>query len=184
MPAFPSRRALRRQPQQSVTNPPASFGGGFDRLLQALGNATLEQQPVDNNLDGVILAPVERNGFVKRTQLAIDARAQEAILREFLEFLPVLALAAAHDRRENHNAVVRFEGGDCLHDLLGAIGGQWQCPQVGAVRRADGAIDHAQVIVNLSDGTDSGARRASGGFLLDGDGGRKPSTESTSGRSI
>ena len=47
-------------------------------------------------------------------------------------------------------------------------------PQLRAVRRADGAIDHAQVIVNFRDGADGRARRARGGLLLDGDRRRKP----------
>ena len=37
------------------------------------------------------------------------------------------------------------------------------------MRRADRAVDHAQVIVNFGDGAHRRARRARGGFLLDGD---------------
>src|SRR6266481_6902045 len=42
------------------------------------------------------------------------------------------------------------------------------------MRNAHGCIDHAKVIVNFGDGADSGARRARGRFLLDGDRRRKP----------
>ena len=39
-----------------------------------------------------------------------------------------------------------------------------------AMRHADGGIQQAQVIVNLRDGSDRGARAAAGGLLLDGNG--------------
>ena len=60
-----------------------------------------------------------------------------------------------------------------LHDLLGGL------PRDGfaavrAVRRADGAVDHAQVVVDFRDRADRRARRARGGLLLDGDRRRKP----------
>ena len=39
------------------------------------------------------------------------------------------------------------------------------------MRHADGGVEQAQVIVDLGDGADGGARAAAGGFLLDGNGG-------------
>ena len=41
------------------------------------------------------------------------------------------------------------------------------------MRDAHGGVDHAEVVVNLRDGADGGARGARGGFLLDGDRGGK-----------
>ena len=41
------------------------------------------------------------------------------------------------------------------------------------MRDAHGGIDHPEVVVNLRDGADGGARGARGGFLLDGDRGGK-----------
>ena len=45
-------------------------------------------------------------GFVEGAQLAVDAGAQEALAGELLEVLPVLALAAAHDGGQDHDALV------------------------------------------------------------------------------
>ena len=41
---------------------------------------------------------------------------------------------------------------------------------VGAVGHADGSVEEAQVVVDLRDGGDDGARVSAGGTLLDGDG--------------
>ena len=65
-----------------------------------------------------------------------------------------------------------FSAEDRLHNLFGGLAGDGLAA-IGAVRRADGAVNHAQVIVDLGDRADRGARRTRGGFLLDGDGRRK-----------
>ena len=58
---------------------------------------------------------------------------------------------------------------DVLQDLLGGLARNLVAAD-GAMRNADGGVEHAQVIVNFGDGADGGARAAAGGFLLDGDG--------------
>ncbi len=62
---------------------------------------------------------------------------------------------------------------DGLHDLLAGLARDGLAA-VGAMRDANGGVDHAEVIVNFGDGADGGARRARCGFLLDGDRRRKP----------
>ncbi len=59
---------------------------------------------------------------------------------------------------------------DLLQDLLGALARDFDAAG-GAMRDADGGVEHAQVVVNFGDGADRGARAAVGGFLLDGNGG-------------
>ena len=46
--------------------------------------------------------------------------------------------------------------------------------RVGAVRRAGARAEQAQVVVDLGDGADGGARIVAGGLLLDRDRGREP----------
>ena len=145
----------------------------FDGLFQALRDAVFQQQAVHDDLDGVILAAVERNRFVQIDEVAIHAGAHVAGLREFFEFLFVFAFAAADHRREDHDAIVRLQRENGLDNLLGGLPGDGLAA-IGAMRRADGAIDDAQIIVNLGDGADRRARRTRGGFLFDGDGRRKP----------
>src|SRR4029077_12138212 len=59
-----------------------------------------------------------------------------------------------------------------LNNLFARLAGGGRAPAWG-VRDAHGAEEDAEVVVNFGDGADGGTRRARGGFLLDGDGGRK-----------
>ena len=85
------------------------FQRGFDGLLEALRDAIFQQQAIHDDFDGVILAAVERDGFVEIDEVAIHARADVAFLGVFFEFLLVFAFAAANHRREHHDAVVRLQ---------------------------------------------------------------------------
>jgi len=113
---------------------------------------------------------------VEREQLAVDAHANIAILREFLEFFSKSAFSPAHDRREDHDAVVvlaDFAVQDGLHDLFAGLARDGVAA-LWAMRHANGRVDYAEVIVNFRDRADSGTRRTRRGFLLDGDRRRKP----------
>ena len=148
---------------------------GGDGLLEARGYALLDEQAVDDHFDGVIFALVQRRGRVQRIEFTVDAHANVAVQREFFQLFAVGALPAAHDGRENHDAVVglaQFAVQDGLHDLLGGLPGDGLAA-IWAMRHADRRVHDAQVIVNFRDGADGGARRARGGFLLDGDGRRE-----------
>ncbi len=121
----------------------------------------------------MILALVEGRRGVEGIQLAIDAHANVAILRQFFELLAINAFASADDGGEDHDAIVglaevAIENG--LHDLFAGLAGDG-LTAIGAMRHADGAVNDAQIVVNFRDGADGGTRGARGGFLLDGDGG-------------
>ncbi len=115
---------------------------------------------------------VERGGVLDGVELAVDADAGEARLLPFGEFLAILALAAANDRREQVVTAAFGEGHhavDHLADLLGLdreAGG-------GRVGDADARPQQAQIIIDFGDGGDGRARVAAGGLLLDRDGGRE-----------
>ena len=53
-----------------------------------------------------------------------------------------------------------------LQDLFGGLARDF-VSAVGAMRHADGRVQHAQIIVNFGDGADGRARAAVGGLLLD-----------------
>ena len=93
----------------------------LDGFFEPIGDAVLQQQPIDYDFDRVILAAIERDGLVEAFQLAIHARANEAGLREFLEFLFVFTFAPAHYRRQHHDAIVGLERHHRLHYLLGGL---------------------------------------------------------------
>ena len=152
------------------------FERGGDGLLEARGDALLDEQAVDDYFDGVVLALVDNREIVERVKLAVDAHADVPVLREFFEFFTKSAFSPPHDWREDHDAVVvlaDFPVQDGLDDLLAGLARDGLAA-VGAMRDADSRVDDAQVIVNFRDGADGGARRARGGFLLDGDRRRKP----------
>src|SRR6267142_4182898 len=146
---------------------------GSDGLLETRGDALLDEQPVDNDFDGVIFALVEDRRRVEGVELAINAYTHVAVLRELFQLLAIGAFAAAHDRGEDHDAIVGLaevavENG--LHDLFAGLASDGLAA-IGAVRDADGAVNDAEIVVDFGDGADGGARGAGGGLLLDGDGG-------------
>ena len=141
---------------------------GFNRLFQPGGNSAFQQQAIDHDFDGVIPAPVQWDRLIDIHQLAVDARPKESLLGVFLQVFLIFALAATDHRRENHHPIVWPQPQHRLHDLLGrlALDG---LAAVRAVRRADGGVDHPQVVVDFGDGPHRRARRPGGGLLLDSD---------------
>src|SRR5260370_6535362 len=151
------------------------FERGGDGLFETRGDARLDEQAVDHDFDGVVLALVEGRKIVERVKLAVDANADVAVLREFFKFLAIRAFSSAHDGRENHDAVIGLADlavQDGLDNLLAGLARDGLAA-IRAVRYADGRVDDAEIVVNFGDGADSGTRRARGGFLLDGDGRRE-----------
>ncbi len=135
-------------------------------MFEARGNSRLDEQAVDDDFDGVVLTLINDWEIVERNQFSIDSSADVAVLREFFEFLAKGALTAAHDRRENHDAVVRlaeFAVENGLDDLLTGLARDGLAA-IGAMRHADGGVDHAEVIVDFRDGADGGARRSAWWF--------------------
>src|SRR5580698_2710867 len=142
------------------------FERGLDGLLQTLRDAALQQHAVDENFNCVILAAVERRRLVEIYKLTIDARADVTVLLIFLELFPVFAFAAAHDRSEHHNPVVRLERQDRLDNLFGRLA----CDRLAAVRAMgcpNRAVDDAQIVVDFGDRANGRSRRASGRLLFD-----------------
>ena len=76
--------------------------GRLDRLGEALAQALLHHQPVDDDRDVVLELLVELDLLVEPAQLAVDDGARVALRAHLLEQLPVLALALADDRRQDH----------------------------------------------------------------------------------
>ena len=146
------------------------LGGGVDGRLQALLDPGLDHQAVHDHFDGMVLAFVERDLFVQRTQHAVDARADKALAGEFLEILLVFAFAAADHRRQDHEAIFGLQGEHVLQDLLGGLARDFAAADR-AMRHTDRGIEQAQVVVDFGDGADGGPGAAAGGLLLDGNGG-------------
>ena len=99
--------------------------------------------------------------------------AHEALRAQLLEEVGLLALAPDHERREDHDARVLGQREHVVDHLRHALRGERDAV-LGAVRLADAGEEQAQVVVDLGDRADRGARVVAGRFLLDGDGRRKP----------
>src|SRR5580658_4202024 len=146
-----------------------------NRLLKARGDPLLDEQAVHDDFDVVIFALVEARGNVEREEFAVNAHANVAVLRQLFKLFAVRALSSPNYRRQNHDAIVvlaQLAIEDGLHDLLAGLTRDGVAA-LRAVRDAHGSVDHAEIIVNFGDGADRRTRRARGGLLLDGDGGRK-----------
>ena len=147
------------------------FGGGICGRgdCGSVGSGRLEQDAVYDSFDGVVLAPIQQQRLRKIPQFAIDASAKALLIKLIQQFLE-LAFTPADDRRHHRDALAAAEFEDAGDNLVGGLAGDGAAA-VGAVRRSNGGVQQAQVIVDFGNRADGGAGAAAGGFLLDGDGG-------------
>ena len=131
----------------------------------------LQEDAVDDGFDGVVFAAVEQEGLGEIAQLSVHVCAK-ALLIKLIEQIFKLTLSASDDGRHDGDAFALAEFKDALDDLLDGLAGDGTAA-VGAMWSADGGIEEAKVVVDLSDGADGGTWAAAGGFLLDGNGGRE-----------
>ena len=154
--------------QLHLDQPVGQLRRRLDRLGQALAEALLHHQAVDHDRDVVLELLVEHDLLVKPAQLAVDDRPGVALLAHLLEHPPVLALALAHDRRQDHEAGPLVEGHHAVDDLLDRLPLD-RLAAVEAVRLPDPRPQQPQVVVDLGDRADRRARVARGGLLVDRD---------------
>ena len=141
---------------------------GLDRVGEPLARVRLHDQAVDHDRDVVLELLVEDDLLLEQPHLAVDLHAREALRPQLLELLAVLALAPAHDRRQDHEPGAVLERHDLVDDLLGRLRGD-RAPAVEAVRLADPRPQQPQVVVDLGHGADRRARVARGRLLVDRD---------------
>src|SRR5204863_48161 len=91
---------------------------------------------------------------------------------QLLELLAVLALAAADERRQDHEARSVPELQHLVDDLLGRLAADRAAADV-AVRMSDPGPEQPQIVVDLGHRPDRGARVAGGRLLIDRDGRRQ-----------
>ena len=83
-----------------------------------LRRSVLHHQAVDDDRDVVLVLLVELDLLVEPAQLAVDHGPRVALGAHLLEQLPVLALAPADDRRQDHEPRALVEGHHAVDDLL------------------------------------------------------------------
>lgn len=136
-------------------------------MKPALG-AVLHGEAVHDHLDGVLLLLLQRGRARQLDGLAVHPRAGVALGLKVGEEVDELALALAHQRGEHLEAAALGQFQDPVDDGLRRLAGDG-LTALGTVRLADAREEQAQVVVDLGDGADRGARVARGGLLVDGD---------------
>ena len=148
--------------------PSASATAVSTESASRLRSSGPHDQPVDHDGDVVLELLVEDDLLLEQPQLAVDLDAREALVAQLLELLAVLALAAADDRGEDHEARAVLEPHDLVDDLLRRLGGD-RAAAVVAMGLADAGPQQAQVVVDLRDRADRRPRVARGRLLVDRD---------------
>ena len=150
--------------------------GELQRLLERVREPRRDVGPhhdaVDHHVDVVVELLVERRHVGDLVEFAVDLHALVAALQELGELLAVLALAAAHHRRQQVEPRAFRQRQDAVDHLRDGLAFDRQ-PGGGRVGNADARPEEPHVVVDLGDGADRGARVLRGGLLLDGDGRRQ-----------
>ena len=147
--------------------------GGLDGLGQPLAQIGLEDQPVDHDLDRVLELLVEDDLLLEEQRLAVDLDPGEPVGAQLVEHVAELALAVAHDGRVDGEPRSLGQREDLLDDLIEALPRD-RPPADRTVGPAHARVEEPQVVVDLGDGADRGARVARGRLLVDRDRRREP----------
>ena len=141
---------------------------GLERVGEPAFDAGAAHEPVDDDLDRVLLVALELQLGREVDELTVDPRPREPLARELVEQRVVLALAAAHDRREHLEPRAFLQLQHPVDDLLRGLARD-EPAAVRAVRDADARVQQPQVVVDLGDRADRGTRVARRRLLVDRD---------------
>ena len=166
-PASANTAAPARSPPPPAPARPASLVAVSIDASRRFSDFRLDQQPVHHHLDGVILALVERDLFVELAAArhrCAPARIPGAPVSPVPSCTRPCARArsAPGSSRAPAAPVAAPARRICCVDCR-----EISMPAGGAMRHANGGVQHAQVIVDLRDGAHGRARAAAGGLLLD-----------------
>ena len=126
---------------------------GFDGVGQALVNTVLNDDAVDDHLDGVLVLLGELGRVGELHGFAVHAGTRVALGEQILEEVYELALTCADDGREDLQAGAFGVFLQNVHDLLRGLLGDFFAAD-GAVRVADARPEQTHVVVNFGDGAD------------------------------
>ncbi len=128
---------------------------GLDRVGHATADVGLGHEPVDHDLDRVLVGLRKPDRLGELAHLAVDAGPREALAGELVEQLAVLALASADDRREHLEPGALGQLHHLVDDLIGGLAPDRPSAVV-AMGMADPRVEHSQVVVDLGDRADGG----------------------------
>ena len=126
---------------------------GFDGVGQALVNTVLNDDAVDDHLNGVLVLLGELGRIGELHGFAVHTGARVALGEQVLEEVHELALACADDGRKNLQAGAFGVLLQDVHDLLRGLLGDFLAADR-AVRVADTRPEQTHVVVNFGNGAD------------------------------
>ena len=176
-PAIHARQPAREQPIPAVQRvDDDDVVGQVERHLDRVGQPALDaathNQPIDNDVDRMVLPAIERDVLLERPELSIDPGLGESPPSQRRQLLLELAFPAANNRRQHVQALVLRVQHHHVDDALERLAGD-RLPAIRAVRYADVGEEETEVVVDFGDGADGRARVRPGRLLLDGDGRRQ-----------
>ncbi len=144
---------------------------GLHRVGQPPPRGVLDRQPVDDDLDVVLLVLLQLRQcaggrVVQADQLAVHPRPRVALGLQLAEQVGVLALAAADHRGQHLEPGPVFQLQHPVDDLLRALPRD-RAPAHRAVRLAHPGEQQPHVVVDLGDRAHRGARVPAGRLLVD-----------------
>ena len=173
---LPVRVVLGQVDEVQHDDPAGQAERGLDRVGEPLLGAALDGQPVHHHLDGVLLLLLELRRVGQRVYDAVHPGAGVPLGLQLAEQVEVLALAAPHHRCEHLEPGALLHGEDPVDDLLRGLPGDRLLADR-TVRLTGPGEQQPEVVVDLGDRTDGGARVARGGLLVDRDGRGEPLDE-------
>ncbi len=140
---------------------------------QPLLRARPEGEPIDEHLDPVVAAGIERDTLLEADHAPVHAHAQVPLGGECGELLAEGSFTAAHHRGQHGDRGSGGQPPEPFRNLLRRLRGHRPLA-LRAVRAPEGREEDAQVVVDLGDGADGRPRMADRRPLLDRDGRAEP----------
>ena len=156
-----------RSHAENVDDAIGQFSRRFQRISQARQDAVLDDQAVDDDVDGMLLVLIQGNIVGQEIDFAVDADADIAVLDQFGQKFLMGPLAAVDDRGHDHDLFAFAEGHDSIGHLLDSLLADGLAA-FRAIRFADAGIEQAQVIVDFRNRPDGRPGIAARRLLVDG----------------
>ena len=153
--------------------PSRQGGGGLDGVSETAADVVAHHQAVHHDLDVVLLVLVQLDLLGQLIERAVYPHPDIARLAGVLQHLGVLPLLPPDDRGHHLDAGGLGQGQDLVHDLIDRLLVDLLAA-LGTMGRSDPRPQKAQIVVDLGHRAHGGPGIFGGGFLIDGNGGRKP----------
>ena len=140
---------------------------GLERLGQPLARLRPHAETIHHRLDGVLALGIECRYGVDLVYHIVDAHPHEALAGKFAEQLGVLAAAIVDQRRQQQCKLPGWRLQHLIDHLAHGLRRQIDAV-VRATRYPGPRVQQPQIVVDLGDGADGGARVVRAGLLLDG----------------